>query len=106
MEGEHVLQVPPLTTPGPEADTSPASLARYEAVTLFTERARAASSDFTMTAENGPQVALLCRRLAGIPLAIELAAVRVRSLPLEQIVSRLNDRFAAGTSRASLSLST
>lgn len=100
VEGEHVLQVPPLTTPGTETDLSPASLVRYEAVTLFTERAKAASADFAITAENGPQVALLCRRLAGIPLAIELAAVRVRSLPLEQIVSRLNDRFAAGASRA------
>ncbi|GAB2837532.1 LuxR family transcriptional regulator [Actinoallomurus bryophytorum] len=100
VEGEHVLQVPPLTTPAPDADCSPASLAHYEAVALFAERAKAASAAFAITAENGPQVALLCRRLAGIPLAIELAAVRVRSLPLEQIVSRLNDRFAAGTSRA------
>jgi predicted ATPase/DNA-binding CsgD family transcriptional regulator len=101
-EGEHVLQVPPLATPGSEALCSPASLDHYEAVTLFADRAKAACAGFAITSENSRQVALLCRQLAGIPLAIELAAVRIRALPLEQILNRLNDRFAvlAGTSRA------
>jgi predicted ATPase/DNA-binding CsgD family transcriptional regulator len=102
VEGEHVLQVPPLAAPGPEDTYSPDALGHFEAVALFADRAKAASAGFTITPENSRQVALLCRRLAGIPLAIELAAVRVRSMPIEQILNRLDDRLAVhtGTSRA------
>ncbi|MBC6463060.1 ATP-binding protein [Actinomadura sp. HBU206391] len=102
IEGEHVLQVPPLATPDSGEASSPDGLARFEAVNLFADRAKAACATFAVTAENSPQVALFCRRLAGMPLAIELAAVRVRSLAVERILERLSDRFAllTGGSRA------
>lgn len=66
----------------------------YDAVRLFVERARAVAPDFVLTAENGALVVDICRRLDGIPLAIELASARVRVLSLEQIATRLQDRFA------------
>ena len=65
----------------------------YEAIQLFTERAKAAQSDFELTEQNALAVAQICRRLDGIPLAIELAAARVRVLPVEEIAARLGDRF-------------
>src|SRR5205823_10284510 len=70
-----------------------AALTEYEAVRLFTERAVAVQPSFTVTSSNAPSLAEVCQRLDGIPLAIELAAARVRALPVEQIASRLNDRF-------------
>jgi predicted ATPase/DNA-binding CsgD family transcriptional regulator len=91
VEGEHVLHVPPLTIP--DADHS-------EAVALFTDRAEAASSTFKVTAENRDQVTSLCERLAGLPLAIELAAVRVRTLTVAQIAGRLTDLSALTGNRA------
>jgi predicted ATPase/DNA-binding SARP family transcriptional activator len=65
----------------------------YEAIRLFTERAKAAKSDFELTEQNALAVAQICRRLDGIPLAIELAAARVRVLTVEEIAARLGDRF-------------
>jgi predicted ATPase len=65
----------------------------YEAVRLFVDRAAAALSSFALTEQNGPAVARVCRHLDGIPLAIELAAGRVRCLPVERIAQRLDDRF-------------
>jgi predicted ATPase len=65
----------------------------YEAIRLFTERARAAKSDFELTEGNALAVAQICRRLDGIPLAIELAAARVKVLGVEEIAGRLDDRF-------------
>jgi predicted ATPase/DNA-binding SARP family transcriptional activator len=65
----------------------------YEAIRLFSERARAAKSDFQLTEQNALAVAQICRRLDGIPLAIELAAARVKVLPAEDIAARLDDRF-------------
>jgi predicted ATPase/DNA-binding CsgD family transcriptional regulator len=102
VEGEHVLQVPPLTTPDLDGLPPSSALIGFEAVNLFADRAKAACATFAITPENSEQVALLCRRLAGMPLAIELAAVRVRSLAVEQILERLSDRFAllTGGSRA------
>ena len=61
---------------------------------LFTERAAAASGAFELTTENRAAIVGLCRRLDGLPLAIELAAVRTRALAVEQILERLSDRFA------------
>src|SRR4030088_3604670 len=61
---------------------------------LFTERAAAASGAFQLTTENQAAIVSLCRRLDGLPLAIELAAVRTRILTVEQILERLSDRFA------------
>ncbi|WP_067822216.1 LuxR C-terminal-related transcriptional regulator [Actinomadura kijaniata] len=83
VPGEHTLPVAPL---GGEGGTG-------EAVTLFAERAAAALPGFAVTPDNRPDVERLCRRLDGIPLAIELAAVRLRALPLDHIVARLGDRF-------------
>jgi non-specific serine/threonine protein kinase len=68
-------------------------LLRYEAVKLFVDRARAVRSDFSVTKLNALAVAQICARLDGIPLAIELAAARVRVLPVQEISARLNDRF-------------
>jgi predicted ATPase/DNA-binding CsgD family transcriptional regulator len=101
--GEHVVPVPPLDLPSPTAEPL-AQLRHNEAVMLFTERAAAASGTFELTAVNQPAVTDLCRRLDGLPLAIELAAVRTRVLTVEQIRDRLTDRFAllTGGSRAAL----
>jgi predicted ATPase/DNA-binding CsgD family transcriptional regulator len=100
VPGEHVVPVPPLELPAPAEPL--AQLRQNETVRLFCERARAASGTFELTAANQAAVVDLCRRLDGLPLAIELAAVRTRVLSAEQIADRLTDRFAllAGGSRA------
>ena len=94
VSGEYVVPVPPLELPEPD-EAGPLSLLRQnEAVMLFTERAAAASGTFELTALNQAAVVQVCRRLDGLPLAIELAAVRTRALTVEQIVGLLDDRFA------------
>jgi predicted ATPase/DNA-binding CsgD family transcriptional regulator len=104
LPAEHVVPVPPLQLPSSGAGEPLAQLRRNEAVLLFTERARAAAGRFDLTASNEAAVVELCRRLDGLPLAIELAAVRIRVLGAEQIRDRLADRFAllTGGSRAAL----
>jgi len=104
VPGEHVLPVPPLELPRAQADESLDQLRQNESVELFTERASAASGRFELTASNQAAVVDLCRRLDGLPLAIELAAVRTRVLSMEQILDRLTDRFGllTGGSRAAL----
>jgi predicted ATPase len=104
VAGEHVLPLPPLELPAPNGDEPLARLRQNEAVMLFIERAAAASGRFELTAANQVAVAGLCRRLDGLPLAIELAAVRTRVLGPEQIRDRLSDRFGllTGGSRAAL----
>jgi predicted ATPase/DNA-binding CsgD family transcriptional regulator len=104
VPGEYVVPVPPLGLPAPGAAEPLAQLRQNEAVLLFTERAAAASGTFELTAANQAAVADLVRRLDGLPLAIELAAVRTRVLAPEQILDRLADRFAllTGGSRAAL----
>jgi predicted ATPase/DNA-binding CsgD family transcriptional regulator len=102
VSGEHVIAVPPLELPA--ADGQPLSrLRQNEAVMLFTERA-AAAGKFELTDANQAVVVDLCRRLDGLPLAIELAAVRTRVLSVEQILDRLTDRFGllTGGSRGAL----
>jgi len=104
VAGEHVLPVPPLQLPSPH-DAEPLDQLRHnEAVMLFVERAAAASGAFELTAANQAAVAELCRRLDGLPLAIELAAVRTRALTPGQIRGRLSDRFRllTGGSRVAL----
>ena len=104
VAGEHVLPVSPLQLPSP-AEAQPLDLLRQnETVTLFVERAAAATGSFDVTRGNQAAVIELCRRLDGLPLAIELAAVRTRSLSPEQIRDRLGDRFdlLTGGTRAAL----
>ncbi|WP_133794533.1 ATP-binding protein [Actinokineospora alba] len=91
--GEAGFVVPPLPVPDPEAVTSAAEVLRYDGTSLLIDRARAVRSDFHVDDHNYAAVAALCRWLDGIPLAIELAAVRLRSLSAEEIVDRLGDRF-------------
>jgi predicted ATPase/DNA-binding CsgD family transcriptional regulator len=104
VPGEHVIPVPPLGLPAADAEEPLAQLRQNEAVALFTERAVAASGTFELTSSNQTAVVQLCRRLDGLPLAIELAAVRTRVLTAEQILDRLTDRFAllTGGGRAAL----
>jgi len=104
VPGEHVVPVPPLELPSPGATESLAQLGQNETVMLFSQRAAAASGTFELTAANQAAVVDLCRRLDGLPLAIELAAVRTRVLTAEQIRDRLTDRFGllTGGSRAAL----
>lgn len=90
--GEHVAPVSPLALPA-AGQIQPERLKLNEAVMLLVERARAASGSFELTSSNAAAVADLCRRLDGLPLAIELAAVRTRLLTTDQIVERLSDRF-------------
>ncbi|PSK90213.1 putative ATPase [Murinocardiopsis flavida] len=91
--GEVVWAVPPLEVPALPAAADPAVLERSSAVRLFVARARAAARGFALDAATGPAVAMLCRRLDGIPLALELAATRVPALGVHGLVDRLDDRF-------------
>jgi predicted ATPase/DNA-binding SARP family transcriptional activator len=93
LPGEVVWAVPPLDVPDLTAGVDAAELARSPAVRLFAARAAAAAPGFALTADVAPAVAVLCRRLDGIPLALELAATRVRALSVEELVARLDDRF-------------
>jgi predicted ATPase/DNA-binding SARP family transcriptional activator len=92
IAGEAVYLVPSLTTPDPLKSTL-GTLSQYEAVQLFLERAQSAVRDFSLTQGNAHAIAQVCHHLDGIPLALELAAARVRGLSVEQIASRLDDRF-------------
>ncbi|RYE41362.1 MAG: protein kinase [Hyphomicrobiales bacterium] len=92
--GEAVLRVPPLAVPDPGRQTSLRGLPKYDAVTLFAERAAAAVPGFVITEENAAAVAGICHRLDGLPLPIELAAARLRAMSPEQILGRLTDRYA------------
>jgi predicted ATPase/DNA-binding CsgD family transcriptional regulator len=98
MAAEAVWQVPPLALPQPGAPEAPEELTRYEAVRLFGDRAEASLPGFALGVGNVSAVSALCRSLDGVPLAIELAAAWVRVLSVEQIVTRLDDRFRLLTS--------
>jgi predicted ATPase len=91
VDGEQVMTVPSLAVPAEGA--APDLLASTEAVQLFVDRARATRSEFVLSVENANAVMQLCRRLDGIPLAIELAAARVRSMTPGEIALRLDQRF-------------
>ena len=99
VSGEHGYAVPPLPLPPPTARgpsrplPSVEDLAKYAAVRLFVARAQAAAHGFALTPGNAPAVAEVCRRLDGLPLAIELAAARVRLLPPRVLLDRLNRRL-------------
>ncbi len=94
IAGEVLFAVPPLPAPDPLHLPGLAELGRYEAVALFLTRARAVVPGYALTGDNQVAVAELCHRLDGLPLAIELAAARVRALAPQQILDRLTDPFA------------
>jgi predicted ATPase len=91
IQGEQIYHVPALSYPPDERFKTWAAsdLVGFESVRLFVERAKLARADFAITDEAAPILADICRRLEGIPLAIELAAARVRAMPLDQISARL-----------------
>ena len=93
VEGEITYSVPPLGFPDSGPMPPVADLAKYDAVRLFVERAALSQSRFSVTIRNAPAILQICRRLDGIPLAIELAAARVKVLAVEQIAAKLDDRF-------------
>jgi len=103
MPGETLWRVPSITLPL-ATSTNPDEIRQSEAARLFLERAHAALRTFHLPAPHAPALATLCRRLDGVPLAIELAAAMVPAFSVEQIAARLDDRFALlmGGSRASL----
>jgi non-specific serine/threonine protein kinase len=91
--GEHDYPVPPLVTPDLKESLPLEQLTQIEAVQLFVQRAQAVKPDFAITDENGPAVAEICQHLDGLPLAIELAAARVRLLPPHKMLPQLGDRL-------------
>ncbi len=93
VEGEARYEVAPLGLPGRLNAPCVDEIADCESVQLFVERAQSARPEFSLSERNAPGVAEICRRLDGIPLAIELAAARVRALAVDQILERLRDRF-------------
>jgi len=96
ITGEQVFRIPSLGVPPESAQAEPelaAILPQYEAVRLFMDRALAVQPAFELTSANAPALAQLCIHLDGIPLAIELAAARMRAMTLEQIAARLDNRF-------------
>ncbi len=104
IPGESLRQVPSLSLPNHDEQKLDDNANKYEAVALFCDRATIALGSFSLTPGTAPRVFQICRRLDGIPLAIELAAVRLRVLSLDQIAARLNDRFRllTGGSRTAL----
>ncbi len=93
IAGEVTWLVPPLSLPDPDRLPPLEILVNYEAIRLFADRARRAFPAFTVTPHNAPAIAKVCCRLDGLPLAIELAAARVKMLSVAQIAERLDDRF-------------
>jgi predicted ATPase/class 3 adenylate cyclase len=104
IAGERTYRVPSLSLPDTRRLSPLEVLEQYEAVRLFTERARFHQPAFAVTQANAQAVTQICLRLDGVPLALELAAARVRALPVEQIATRLDDRFRllTGGSRTAL----
>ncbi|MFF3567700.1 ATP-binding protein [Nocardia jiangxiensis] len=94
IRGEAVLRVPPLTVPAEDREASLRGLPRYDAVSLFAERAAETVPGFEITESNKADIAGICARLEGLPLAIELAAARLRAMSPAQILERLTDRYA------------
>lgn len=94
IPAESVLRVPPLSVPNPEEPNSPQSLPQFESVNLFVDRAVRARPDFVLTEGNCAYVAQICHRLDGVPLALELAAARLRTLSPRDLAERLEDKYA------------
>ncbi len=98
LPGEALFKLAPLALPA--ADEAPAVTGRHGAIQLFVERARAADGRFALSADNAQAVAHICRRLDGLPLAIELAAARVRLLGVQGLLEKLGERFRVLTGGA------
>src|SRR5439155_20486543 len=90
---EQEFAVPPLALPDPQHLPAAERLSQYAAVELFVQRAQDAKPDFVLTDDNAPAVVEICRRLDGLPLAIELAAARVRVLSAAALLARLQRRL-------------
>jgi len=93
IEGEYVFRVSPLDVPAPEL-VERKSIASHSAVQLFVTRAAALNSDLSVSQQDFSAIASICRRLDGIPLAIEFAAARVATLGIQEVATRLSDRFS------------
>ncbi len=104
ITGESAYRVPSLSLPDVKQPQTPETLPQYDSVRLFIERAIAANVDFRITNANAPALASVCHRLDGIPLAIELSAARMRSMTVEELGNRLDNRFRllTGGSRTAL----
>ncbi|MDQ6767920.1 MAG: NB-ARC domain-containing protein [Candidatus Eremiobacteraeota bacterium] len=104
VSGERVLRLASLDVPHNIADLTPAAVMGFGAVALFVDRAVFVDRSFALTDDNAPIVAEICRRLDGIPLAIELAAARVKVLSIPNLAQRLNERFKilTGGSRSAM----
>jgi len=104
IAGETTFRVPSLSLPDIRRLPPVETLGQYESIRLFVDRASAVRPEFELTDANAPTIAQVCHRLDGVPLAIELAAARVRAMTVEQIASRLDDRFRllTGGSRTAL----
>lgn len=100
ISGETSWRLPSMPVPAPGA----ADLARYDAVRLFVARAAAARPGFALTPANAPVVTAICARLDGIPLAMELAAARLKAMPIETVAERLTDRFRLLTGGSRMAL--
>src|SRR5574339_278436 len=98
IPGEWLYSVPALDLPKENSVVDIETISEFPALVLFAERARAARSDFILNAESIQAVASICSQLDGLPLAIELIAARVKTLSIEQIAARLDDRFTLLTS--------
>jgi predicted ATPase/transcriptional regulator with XRE-family HTH domain len=94
ISGEHEFGVPPLGVPRPSEEGAGDQIRQSEAVRLFVERARAVKPDFELTDENGAAIAEICRQLDGLPLAIELAAARIRLFSPRALLGRLEPRLS------------
>jgi len=100
LRGEHDYAISPLGLPERGRKQTVAVLSQYEAVALFIQRAKAANSNFEITDENGPAIAEICARLDGLPLAIEIAAARIRMLTPQKMLEKLSDRLKTLTGGA------
>ena len=98
IAGEAIYTVPPLSVPSLDGSMTTDSIMRFEAVHLFVERAKAMHASFRHSDQSMPAIVEICQHLDGIPLALELAAARVRALSVEEIAARVNDRFRLLTS--------
>lgn len=93
VRGEHEFQVPTLQLPEPDADREAEKLVNYESIRMFIERAKTINPRFVLDDQSGPVIAEICRRLDGLPLAIELAAARLKMLSPEKLLNLLSSRL-------------